>query len=98
MWSLNSIPHMFERRDAYFRTQSTLLNTKSAILYDGTPYILVDIHRRFSEILLCPFPGRGVALKLQMYRLSIASLQRRHHSHGNNVNTSHIHANVTIKS
>jgi hypothetical protein len=56
---------MLEKRDAYLRTQSTLLSTKSAILYDGTPYILVDIHRHFSEILLCPFPGRRVALQLQ---------------------------------
>ena len=67
---------MLEDRDAYLRTQSTLLSTKSAILYDGTPYILVDIHRRFSEILLCPFSARRVALKLKMHRSSITSLQR----------------------
>jgi hypothetical protein len=66
---------MLEQRDAYLGTQSTLLSTRSAILYDGTPYILVDIHRGFSEILLCPFPDRRVALKLQMYLSSIASLQ-----------------------
>jgi hypothetical protein len=43
MWSLNSIPHMLERRDAYLGTQNTLLSMKSAILFDGTPHVLVDI-------------------------------------------------------